>query len=90
MLFLVFAQSLAVRRGGIFLLVDINPIRSERGKAFGDHNAVFEDFKTGAAGGAGLISWIEQRPTVARGAASGTFTFNHINSKLTWLRYNII
>ena len=89
MLFLVFAGTLAVRGGGIFLLFDINSIGGKRGKTFGDHNAVFEYFKTGAACGTGLIPWIEERPTVASSAASGAFTLNHINSKLIWLRYNI-
>ena len=58
-LLLVFAEVLDVRGGGIFLLLDINSICSKRGKTFGDHHAVFEDFKTSAAGWTGLISWIE-------------------------------
>lgn len=50
---------LAVRFRGVGTLFNINPLGRKGGETLGDLASVFQNLKSGAAPGAGLIPWID-------------------------------
>ena len=61
------------------MFYSVESFSGKGGETFSKEVPVFINIKPGAAYRAGLISWIEQRPTIAQGTAFGTFTLYHIN-----------